>query len=48
VRLCGGIARKGAEAQKTNDFKMQKRSHHVLENKGSALGSFSKRTHFFG
>jgi hypothetical protein len=38
----------GAESAKTKDVKKQKRSHHVVENKGLALGSFSKRTHFGG
>ena len=42
----------GAERQKSKDVKMQERSHHVIENKGSGLGSFvktnAKRSHSRG
>jgi hypothetical protein len=42
----GFLAFEEARSAKTKDVKMQNRSHHVIENKGSGLGSFSKRTHF--
>jgi hypothetical protein len=44
----GWLASGEARNAKTKDVKMQKRSHHVIENKGSGLGSFSKQTHFRG
>jgi hypothetical protein len=37
-------ARRGVKAQKSKDVKMQERSHQVIENKESGLGSFAKRT----
>jgi hypothetical protein len=37
----------GEFRQKIRDVKMQKRSHHVIENKGSGLGSFAKTNPLF-
>jgi hypothetical protein len=39
-----GLAKVERKSHNFRDVKMQKRSHHVVENKGSGLGSFSKRT----
>jgi hypothetical protein len=37
----------GEFRQKIRDVKMQKRSHHVIENKGSGSGSFAKTNPLF-
>jgi hypothetical protein len=45
LKICS-LNHNKAEKQNSKDAKMQKRSHQVVENTGSGLGSFSKRTHF--